>query len=386
MQARPWREWYVHRAKTIAVLLCVLVTTITFMRFLVTPLGLESLGRHWGYFVNYFEFGFIRRGLVGTLLYPFIPSPIHNDYLPLLILFPLFLLAVLVVALRYASTLGFLSPQREIFLSLLILSPALLPHYAYSTGDFNVLLALIYFASLLLIRWPAPLFLLMAVAMLVHEIFLLAFVPAICVALYVASGKRLPRAALYGAIAVGLAAALVAVGTLDTSFPEYRAILSERAPNLERDGYFEMTAGFKENIEYTRPLYSRPIGLIATIPAFVYWGLLVFLFFPLNGGWLLKLGFVGASASPLVMLVLGSDYYRWISLAAVAAIGLGGFLSAHGSNSRFSKRPWLAAALTLPWILLGPFGSACDPEAEPVGCGRVFPMAQFALERILPGT
>jgi hypothetical protein len=45
------------------------------------------------------------------------------------------------------------------------------------------------------------------------------------------------------------------------------------------------------------------------------------------------------------------------------------------------RRPWLALALMLPWIIPGPFGSACDPDRG--GCSRLYPMAQFALEKVL---
>lgn len=362
-----------------AIVLSVAASAITFLRFLFTPLGLASLGRDWGYFVSYADFGFVRRGLIGTIL-DAVFGPVANHRLPQLILYPAFLIVVLTLALLLIRRLRLETPQHQLYAAVLLLSPAFLGHFAYSTGDFNVVLAALFIASMMLLSRFWAVVALMIVGILVHEIFVLAFVPALCVAMLAHDEMKLQRALAYGALSASVLMVVLTFGILDLTHEQYLRILNATAPNLPVDGYFEMTNGVRGNAAFTWKLYQHPALWMGIIPALIYWAVVAVSFFPRNGPLLLRLGYLAAATTPLAMFALGSDLYRWVSLAAVATIVLGGHLAARRFQSLFSKRPWLVAALTLPWMLLGPFGSACDPDRG--GCVRAFPMSQFVLERL----
>lgn len=356
------------------------VSAVTFLRFLLTPLGLESLGRDWGYYVSYADFGFIRRGLIGTMTDAFVRHPVANDHLVPLVLYPLFMVAVAVAAFVYVRRLGLPKPRRDAYLALLMLSPAFLAHYAYSTGDFNVVLALIFVSTMMVFPSLAAALLLLVAAMLVHEIYIFAFAPAVCVAFYERSGGKLGKAALYGLAAIALAGLIAAFGVPRLSYGDYLAILHRHAPNLSSDGYFEMSSGIGDNLRYAAQLYREVRLWILVLPAILYWAILLVVFLPAAAPARLKALYVAAGTTPFVLFAFGSDLYRWTCFACVAVIVLGGFLAGRGYASLFTRRPWLALALTLPWILPGPFGSGCDKDRG--GCHRLYPMAQFALEKV----
>lgn len=85
----------------------------------------------------------------------------------------------------------------------------------------------------------------------------------------------------------------------------------------------------------------------------------------------LQPAFLAAVALSPVLFPFETDLFGWLSLACVEAIVLGGFLRAQGYGSLFAESLRLALALTLPWVMVSPFGSPCDASA---GCFRSFPM------------
>lgn len=368
------------RSWTIFVIaLCAAITAIVFGRGLFTPLGIDSWGRAWGYYVNYFDFGFVHRGLVGTIIALFVDSPVERHLLLPHFILPIFLLAAIVAAIMLARHYKLAPSERGLFLAILLLSPAFVTHYAYSTGDFNVLLATCFIATIILRNRPMLVVALLAVAMLVHELFFIVFVPALCVILYLEHGNKLKPAILYGAAAAMMFVLIASFGTVDIGYEEYARILRTRIPDVGHTGYLEMSAGLEGNLAYTRPLYQSIDKVIRVTPMVVYWLIALALFFPWAQSRFVQFLFVAACSTPIVLLPLGTDWFRWFSLAAVVTIVLGGFMASTGARSYFTQRPGLAAALLLPWVLVGPFGSPCDPF---IGCERPLPMFQFALERI----
>jgi hypothetical protein len=367
----------VQRAAIVAVAL--LISMIVFARGFFTPMGIASFGREFGFYVSYFDFGFVHRALIGSIVSLFAPGPIANSYINPVVVYPVFLIFAALFGLFAARRWFPDTPERTRYLAVLLLSPAFVTHYAYSAGDFNVLLTAILIASLLLVRHRFAPFLLLPIAMAIHEIYFVAFAPCVCVAMYVADDRRLRRAVAYGVIAAILFFVFARFGTIDMSQDQYHAIMDRRV-KLSYNAYVEMSGDFNRNVEFTRPLFNS-FGKIAwTIPLFVYWAIVTILFFPKGQPRFLACIYLAAAASPLVLFPFGTDLFRWVSLASVVAILLGGFLRAEGCDSLFVARPRLALALTLPWVLVGPFGSPCDATA---GCFRPFPMQQFVAERLV---
>lgn len=361
------------------VALCVTICAIVYLRGLATPIGIRSFGRDFLYYVTYTDFGFVHRGLIGTLLSVFADGPAEDTFAMPFMVFPWFMAATLLAGTVFAYRLFRDAGGRNLYLAMLLLSPSFLIHYAYSNGDFNVLLALFLILSVLCARRGAAPFLLLVPAMLIHEIFFVAFAPAVCVALYVADERRLARAAAYAVFGLVLFALIVSFGRLEMPYEQYIEIMRMRSPNLYYHGYLEMAADLRSNIEYTTPLFSSAGKVVLIAPLLLYWAILAGLFFPADDTRFVQLIYVAACAAPLSLIPFGTDLFRWISLACVATLVLGGFLASRGAGSRFVTRPRHAGLMTLPWVVLGPFGATCDPT---LGCLRVFPMFQFALERI----
>lgn len=367
----------VARAAIVAVAL--LISLVVFARGFFTPMGIASFGREFGFYVSYFDFGFVHRALIGSIVALFVPGPIANSYVIPVIVYPVFLIGVTLAGVIAARRWFPDGEARTRYLAVLLLSPAFVAHYAYSAGDFNVLLATILLATLLMVRhriWP---FALLVVAMAIHEIYFVVFAPAVCVALYVADGGRLPRAVAYGTLAAVLFFLWSHFGTIGMSEAGYHATMNRRV-HLSYNAYLEMSGDVERNIAFTRPLFSRFGKITWTIPPLTYWAIVATLFLPRRQPRFVTLIYVAAVAAPLALFPFGTDLFRWISLGSVAAIALGGFLYACGHDSLFCRYPRAALALTLPWLLVSPFGSPCDATA---GCLRPFPMQQFAAERIL---
>lgn len=356
----------------------VAITLIVYARGFFTPAGIASFGRIYGWYVSYSDFGFVHRALIGSIVTLVAPRPVANSYAIPVAVYPLFLLVVILSGWLAARRWLPETAERTRYLAVLLLSPAFVAHYAYSTGDFNVLLATILIASLLLVRHRVAPFLLLPVAMAIHEIFFIAFAPCVCVAIYIADGRTLGRSVTYGVAAAVLFFLFAHFGTVTMGNDRIVALLNTHAA-LDVDASLEMTADAGRNLQHTLPLFSSLTKIAWIVPPLIYWAVVTALFLPLRQPLFVKLVYLGAAAAALALFPFGTDLFRWVAMASVAAIALGGFLRSRGCDSIFARHPRLTLTLTLPWIVFGPFGSACMSD---VGCQRAFPMAQFALERL----
>lgn len=354
------------------------ISLVVYARGFFTPIGIASFGRTYGWYVNYFDFGFVHRALIGSIVVLFAPGPIANSYTIPVAIFPLFLLAAAVSGLLAARRWLPDTAERTRYLAVLLLSPAFVAHYAYSTGDFNVLLAVVLIFSLMVVQHRFAPFVLLAIAMAVHEIFFVAFAPCMCVAIYMADQRKFGRSIAYGVAAAALFFLFAHFGTVTMSNDQILALLNRRA-SLSVDASLEMTGNFRQNLEHTLPLFSSVAKIAWIIPPLIYWAIVTVLFFPLRQPRFLVVIYLAAAAAPLALFPFGTDLFRWVAMASVSALILGGFLRSQGCDSVFAARPRLALVLTLPWIVFGPFGSAC---MSTLGCQRAFPMAQFVLERL----
>jgi hypothetical protein len=99
----------------------------------VTDLGMQSYGRLWQYYVSYFDFGFSRRALVGTILTSTKINRIISDpYIFGLLIHALMLITLTLILAVYCLT-------RHVFdyaigYAVIFLSPAMILHSGYSTG------------------------------------------------------------------------------------------------------------------------------------------------------------------------------------------------------------------------------------------------------------
>lgn len=164
--------------------LIILITLIGITRWWIPGVvGFEKLyaASHWA--LSY-DFGLIRRGLVGALIKIWAPivtiRDIHNTAFVVYCSFLLGLLTVFYFLLRYKENNGSLFKVILLFIA----APATLSMLARDLGRFDLFLTFIAFLVMKLLAlkrffWLIPL--LMTVAMFIHESFMILYAPTIIV-------------------------------------------------------------------------------------------------------------------------------------------------------------------------------------------------------------
>jgi len=351
-------------------------------RWFVTDLGVRSFGRVWPFYVNYPEFGFVRRSLVGTVLQAtplpgLFANPYHfaiaTQHAALLVLIAL----TAVYFLRSKYDHGWL------FKAAAFLSPAFILQVAYTTGSLDVFILIVAFLNVVLVRNVFLFSALMFVGPLVHELFLFT-VPAQLTAYAIRNeiDLRTPltrMARLLGPPFVALGAAILIValfGATDLPQAQYEAAMAKLIPHAvgQMDlwsGYFEVGSSIDQN--------TRSVGFLAghllkhtgylLIPM-AYATFLFALLIRNEQRVLYRLLLAASATAPFVIYLIATDIYRWIGMSANMSLML---LMFYGSRQQ------LRLGRT-PLILLLAF-SICAPFGGPV-IQSPFPIHTFILKKL----
>jgi len=346
-------------------------------RWTFTDLGMRSFGRVWMLFVSWSEVGFVRRSLLGTVLTEARLNRLIGDEYLFAHVFWAAMLTACVVLLAVAIL------QREPvrrdgwLVAAILLSPAFLSHLAYATGTLDLPLVLLFLLCGLYVRNPVGVAVLVGMGILMHELFLL-MVPAIVVihALRLENLRQAFRsAALVGGAAAAAALAVIVAGALDVPQADYEAVMASRMPSAFGDhplwsGHFELSSSLGDNQFYVRWLSDE----IATS----WWWAVVPCLYLILLFWVIgrytevsafqRLVMIGVCAAPLLASFAARDFYRWLSMAAIASIVL---LVALVGTGR-TRIPRVALVALTAFAVLAPFGAA--------GLDRPFPMHQEVLE------
>ncbi len=351
-----------------------LVALAILNRWIVVPLGLESYGRVWQLLVSYTDFGFVRRGLIGSALdlsglFRLIP----NEYLLALFVHSAFL--VLFAALLCGYMISSRLTDLRVALAVLF-APTMLTHLGYNTGSLDIFLMALVLLNMLFVRNLILFSVLVITGILIHEVFLF-LLPAQLLAYAIRKPQQTAAATsgrLLAPLLLGLATtALVTwLGQLKIEKSDYEAIMSDRMPN----SYGNHGSGWGELTSAAQPNVSAPIeaffttsvsGLPLQFLPFVYLALVLLRLVSVASNKAEAFWFFVAVIFPLGAALVASDYYRWISMSANAGLLLVLLLSTSGR----ATKPFLDW-LILSFALLGPFGAA--------GVERPFPLLQFLLE------
>lgn len=138
------------------------------------PLSNEVLTR-WitpHYAINYFEFGFVKRALIGTI-YHLISATLTAKSL---FLFQLFFIFITIAITHYFFARNAL--EKKFIYLLFILSPATFMQYGADFGRFDPILMLIFLLSILSRGSPFLFVFFSIIGILVHEIYIFSFLPA----------------------------------------------------------------------------------------------------------------------------------------------------------------------------------------------------------------
>ncbi len=350
-------------------------------RWPVTEQGIASFGRLWHLYISYFDFGFARRALLGTLLEETgINALLSSEYLFAYVFHGLCLVAlvtlVTIFLIRHRVFDDWLAP------ALIYFSPAFILQSAYLTGSLDLVLLLLAAVMTLYIQrlWLVALGL--TVGVLIHELFLFMTPFLLLVAWHkhraANPGPTLQRFVLTATPALIAGFAVLWAGTLDVPRTTYQELMAARTPDSaflagNGSGYFELTSSVSSNLEQGwRALFrltehgahvSLPLAyalLLATVLALSVRG-------PDIG---YRIALATACLMPLAVMALAADIYRWIGMSA--NLSLLGLLHFGAAGQLVLRRR--AIGLLLMFSLLAPFG---DADIQ-----RPFPAHQRLLELI----
>lgn len=320
--------------------------------------------------IHYGGFGFIKRGLIGTAAQPLLPDHSYPSLIHAALVFGFGIGALL----SLASGLLLLHCDRPLQRLLFLVSPATLLQFGYTFSWFDAALYLIFICQLLLLQQAASsasgntlrslvIGLLGALALLIHEAYLLAAAPLLiwlCQQRFQGSFRRwLPLLPI-----LATAIALILYGRYEPGPLELARQLGIPA----QDAPLEFTANVSENLVGTlRSLWLS--GLVrGSLPALAYLALLSWLALrspdrPQQSSLAILL-----ALSPLLLSLIGFDLPRWCAMAGcnLLLLGLLGQISMRGRPGS----PW--PGLTCLAALAGPVGVL----------GTSFPLTLGALGRI----
>lgn len=366
----------------VAALASILAAFLILDRWIVTDLGVKSFGRVWPFYVNYGDFGFVRRGLVGTLLQatPF-PGLFENAYH-----FAITVQHLALLALIGLTTVYFLRSKYDqgwLFKAAVFLSPAFILQVAYTTGSLDVFILILAFLNIVLVRNVFLFSAVMFVGPFVHELFLFtapaqftAYLLRNDLQLLAQPGRSL-RMLAPPVLALSVSALIVILFGV-TSMPQaqYEAAMARLIPHAvgQMDlwsGYFEVGSSIEQN--------QRSLGFLAMhllrhagfliVP--VGYAAFVFALLVRNEPrWFQRLLLAASAAAPFLIYVIATDFYRWVGLSASMSLLL---LMAYGAQKplQLGKGPLIALLLF----------SLCAPFGGPV-IQNPLPMHQFILKKL----
>ena len=365
--------------------------------------GRVYMGTGWGvgwrtsqFFFNYQELGFVKRGLIGTLLHPF-PGLLRPGFFALLS-GGFVLMFVVGWAARVAEVWRQLDRRSALWLTALCAaSPAIFLRQGFDLGRFDVIGLLAMLGSIAAIDrgrwWLAGVG--GAVAMLAHEAYLVINFPLVVA--YAWAAARAPDRMKGGTGAVrrlawiALLAPMLAATLAVTRFGNYEAgqaalerffaqdplYLAAKGGQVDGDALSVITRDTRETLDYVARLFWEKRAWLH-LPLILAWGALatayVERFHRANA---LQPGLLFEACFPaLALSVVGSDYYRWVALVVtnlffVVLLELRA-LAARGVKPVVPGGPlaWALAATAL----LGPISNT-----------KSFPLLFLALERVWPG-
>ncbi len=348
-------------------------------RWIVTDLGLLSYGRVWQLYISWSDFGFFRRGLVGTLFSETrINTIFENEYVFAFLVHHFAILTLSILLAVYCLQRGI---TNILFLIGLAFSPALIIQSGYNTGALDVFVLLVALINILFVRNVFLFCLLLVVGVFIHELFIFTIPAQLYVFHFLGShGKRLSPTLVNALPALVSVVALVVVGLFGkTGFPEepFNAIMQQKLPTAYGQhglwsGYFEVSSTVAGNLLSSGQVFSlfNSSNYIFLLPGFLYILILIARGWKLTSSRLETLILIIAVLFPLLIAFVASDLHRWVGMSANMALLLTLRLM-QGDGSKVAR--W--NVVLCGFCLLAPFGAAV--------LERPFPMHQFVIEKFM---
>lgn len=316
---------------------------------------------HWNQLTYHLDYsqGFIRRALVGHLFHVAGIAVTADSVFHFSLI--IHLLTLIACVLLFKAHLPSIDPRvRTAFLLLFAISPATFMHYGRDLGRHDQLLVLLAITCVLLIRTERFLFasFLSAVAVLIHELFVLTGLPIlVAYTLIRIEGATNPKASLLHGAAIPASSLLALLAVLFRGGAEVDAshALNPMAAQMLLD------FGIADHIRFTAREYSDPLVYGRLLIAAAYLLPLALVYQRLGRyrrAWREAL-LLSSPATILPLFIVGVDFERWIAflvvngLLIVAVFGL----QRMKTGDLLSRRSRLLFGAHLSFTLLGPLPS-----------------------------
>lgn len=306
------------------------------------------------YYVNYFDFGFVKRGLIGTLLYPVMRATSDDRLLASAVVVLLDLAIVLagLVLINRAFEREPLIDKKigDVIKFILVFSPVGVMQLSYDVGRFDHVTIVLAVASLFLILRGADFHagLLLATGILVHEaVFVFAFPVLLATLIAVQSDKSPLRvsvaASRFVILPIACAAAVLLLGNSDAN-------LSGILPAWAQGGTEVWQRGLLEPRTDLTGFQYALLVFYALAPS-------VFLMHFYRSNALPLDGLFLAPWCAFLLFALGIDYSRWCHLLFVSNCLVVIFHLMQG-RSELKTDSRVVNALFFAYVLpLGPLGT-----------------------------
>ncbi len=327
------------------------------------------------FFFAYQSLGFVKRGLMGSLLHPLASWLDAKALLGISVLF--FLTFVAVFSRYFVTAARVLKPSDQwLLLMLCALSPATFLHHGLDLGRFDILGLLVTFAAFAALSrghwWLAGAS--SGLAVLAHEAYLLINFPLV---IAFAVSLRTERSSWFEWLGLVLpsliaATAIAAAGLFE---PGLQALISHFSgdPNylratkgqVDEPALAVIARTMRENIEGVIRMFWVTRAYLH-LPVVLLWGSLIARlfrdFYRVNG--LQPGGLHYAAYSPLLLSLIAWDHYRWVALAATNALVV--ILLEITTLARQGRQPALPRRWPM-WLLL------CTVVLGPIANIKSFP-------------
>jgi len=296
------------------------------------------------YAINYIEFGFVKRGFIGTFYY-FLFDDITQVNLFIFQLF--FIVSFIVVSFLFFKKIGM---HKNYIYFLFIISPATILQFTSDLPRFDVVLVICFMLSLMFVKKSLILFCLFScIGVLTHEIYVFSFLPASFLVLINKErthGNVIPLVidilkspAFYFLLSIILL--VVIYGKYENGYDELLRLFSSKGISVDpnpKGSIHIWTRTIIENIEKTENRLSFGHAIYSVIVLSVVLVYLRFLGVDFkNPNYYLILIF------SLPMFILGTDYARWIAFIFIAIFLTFVILETEKLHSYSKKLPMLAS-------------------------------------------
>ncbi len=280
------------------------------------------------YFVNYFDLGFIKRGLVGTIIKISNLSLYFSPAILVLICHVFFVVNLVIIFWIFTKDCFYKFKQKDkiFYYSMFLLSPVLFLRLGYDIGRMDLYLLFITLLTIISIKKNYLSFtknslltsICISIQLLIHDASILFYSPLVfCFYYYNYSNSiniKLKNVLLIFCIPIFLGLLLLIFGKYELGAEQLENYLSNISPELSGSMRMELTNTFRENSQAGLRLLSLKgfLGgnyLITTYYAFLLFILLKFVKLPNY----LKISVF----SPLCVSFLAMDHTRYLAISAI---------------------------------------------------------------------